>query len=145
MQIKFVEKGIKLSVESDFSFGNISICDNDSEEEKANQPDSKVISEIETGNKNVVQFLSQLSLSADEKASGDASTDEKHVDKKIKERVHEFSLKYINIFNKGMAFSPIIKIHLSFVKDEKDPMVMEFKIKDIGEIKYYLAPKISES
>ena len=135
VSIELVNKGIKLSVVSDIADGSVSISDHESEEEKNDKLDPKLISDIEAGNKNVVQFLSQLSLSHEEKPSEETEKDENS--KKPKDK-HEFSLKYINIFNKGMAFSPIIKIHISFVKEDKDPMVMEFKIGDTGEIKYKL-------
>lgn len=128
VSLGFLKRGINLSVKSDFAQGNISICDNDTmkQEDSKEATDKELMTEVEAGEKNVVQFFSQMSI--DEK---DAK---------------EFSLKYINIFNKGECFSPIIKIHLSTENkdDTKDPMIMEFKISDIGEVKFYLAQKITE-
>lgn len=129
VEIGYVKRGINLSVTSDIANGSISICDNDTmpeEEEKKDLTNKKLLTDVETGAKNVIQFLSQLSIDSKEK--------------------QEFSLKYINIFNKGATFSPTIKIHLAAASKEEDrePMIMEFKIGEIGEIKYYLAPKITE-
>lgn len=84
------------------------------------------MNEVEAGTRNVAQFLSDLSLKED---------DEKQ----------QFTLRYINNFNKGDCFSPMIKIHLSSSSKKNkgdEPMIMEFKIGNFGEIKYFLAPKI---
>lgn len=128
IQLSFIEKGLNLFVKSDFAEGNISICDNDTmptEEESKDVNNTQLIAKVEEGEKNVVQFLEELSLYSKE--------------------AQEFSLKYINIFNNGDTFSPSIKIHLSYNSNgEREPMIMEFKIGDVGVVKYYLAPKISE-
>lgn len=128
VSLGFLKRGINLSVKSDFAQGNISICDNDTmnQEDNKDASDKQLMTDVEAGAKNVVQFFSQMSM--DEKSAKD------------------FSLKYINIFAKGECFSPVIKIHLSTEDkdDTKDPMMMEFKISDIGEVKFYLAQKITE-
>ena len=130
MKIGFAKNGISLKVESDIANGQINICDNDVTEEQKEAPDSDTnLTKIQEGSKNVVQVLSELSL-----------TD------KLQQ---EYSLKYINIFNKGATFSPIIKIHLSggkkgSKKSIDEPMIMEFKIGKVGQVKYFLAPKINE-
>lgn len=83
VSLGFLKRGINLSVKSDFAQGNISICDNDTmrQEDSKEATDKELMTEVEAGEKNVVQFFSQMSI--DEK---DAK---------------EFSLKYINIFNKA--------------------------------------------
>jgi hypothetical protein len=95
-------------------------------QDESKENDDDKLHKVEEGAKNVVQFFSQLALDSKE--------------------AQEFSLKYINIFNKGATFSPLIKIHLSAGgnKEDKEPMIMEFKIGEVGEVKYYLAPKITE-
>lgn len=125
VHLRYIEKGINLSVTSDIADGNISIKDNDTmgTEESKEADDKQLLTDVEVGAKNVVQILSQLSLDSGSQ---------------------EFSLKYVNIFSKGATFSPIIKIHMSNNKAEREPMIMEFKVGDFGVIKYYLAPKISK-
>jgi len=51
-----------------------------------------------------------------------------------------FSLKYLTFFAKGTGLSNCVKILMS----EDVPMVVQYKIEDIGYIKYYLAPKIDQ-
>ena len=124
--LKFIERGISLSVESDIAHGTIKIRDNDTmEKEEEKNTDNELLSAVKEGSLNVVQFFKDLNLAEDEK---------------------QFSLKYLNIFNKGDVFNPIVKIHFSAGEGakEKEPMMLEFKIGDIGVIQYYLAPKITE-
>lgn len=52
-----------------------------------------------------------------------------------------FSLIFLNQFCKAAALSSQVKICLS----ENTPLVLEFKIGSLGELKYYLAPKLEES
>ena len=121
--LSFVKKGINLSVKSDIADGHITIQDNDTMEESKSTTEKEKLSEVETGTKNVLQILSQMSLN---------------------DPGNEYSLKYLNIFNKGSTFSPIIKIHMPGGKEAKEPMLMEFKIDEIGEMKYFLSHKIQE-
>ena len=50
-----------------------------------------------------------------------------------------FALRYLNLFNKASSLSDEISLSLS----PEIPVVLKFSF-DLGELKYYLAPKISE-
>ena len=138
--LKFIKNGISLSVESDIANGNIKIKDNDTMEndeetkeskgrkskESKNKSEIKLISAVEEGSLNVAHLLKSHNIG--------------------EEKDQQFSLKYLNSFNKGEIFNPIVKIHLSSNKgkNSNDPMLIEFKIGDCGVMKYYLAPKIQD-
>jgi len=51
-----------------------------------------------------------------------------------------FALRYLNLFTKATSLSPTVS--LSFSKDV--PLLVEYKINEIGYARFYLAPKISE-
>jgi len=51
-----------------------------------------------------------------------------------------FALKYLNLFTKATPLSN--QVSLSFSKDV--PLLVEYKITDVGYARFYLAPKISE-
>ena len=51
-----------------------------------------------------------------------------------------FACRYLNFFTKATPLSPTATLSL---KGEQ-PLVVEYKIADIGHIRYYLAPKIEE-
>jgi len=51
-----------------------------------------------------------------------------------------FALRYLNLFTKATPLSP--SVTLSFSKDV--PLLVEYKILEIGYARFYLAPKISE-
>eukprot|EP00455_Lapot_gusevi_P056272 TRINITY_DN931_c0_g1_i1.p1 TRINITY_DN931_c0_g1~~TRINITY_DN931_c0_g1_i1.p1 ORF type:complete len:264 (+),score=115.15 TRINITY_DN931_c0_g1_i1:37-828(+) len=51
-----------------------------------------------------------------------------------------FALRYLNSFTKATSLSPSVTLSLS----PDVPLVVEYKIEDIGHIRYYLAPKIEE-
>ena len=51
-----------------------------------------------------------------------------------------FSLRYLNLFTKATPLSPTVTLSLS----PDVPLVVEYKIGDIGYVRYYLAPKIDE-
>ena len=50
-----------------------------------------------------------------------------------------FALRYLNLFNKASTLSDELGIFMT----SENPVVMRFSF-DLGEIKYFLAPKISE-
>lgn len=50
-----------------------------------------------------------------------------------------FALRYINIFNKASSLGETVVLSVS----DQLPLIMHFEF-DLGEIKYYLAPKVSE-
>jgi proliferating cell nuclear antigen len=126
--ITVIDKGIKLSVKSDFAQGSISIQNNDimDREENKETSEEKVMLEIEQGAMNIAKLISEMSIE---------ETDEQN-----------FPLKYLNAFNKGETFCPVVKIHLSgyVEKGRRDPMLIEFKIGEIGVLKYYIAPMVEE-
>ncbi|XP_068237430.1 proliferating cell nuclear antigen-like [Palaemon carinicauda] len=51
-----------------------------------------------------------------------------------------FSCRYLNLFTKATAFSPRVSLFMSL----NMPMVVEYSIEDVGNIRYFLAPKIEE-
>lgn len=51
-----------------------------------------------------------------------------------------FALRYLNSFTKATGLSPSVVIKLS----RELPVVIEYKIADMGHVRYYLAPKIED-
>jgi len=51
-----------------------------------------------------------------------------------------FALRYLNSFTKATPLSPLVSLSLS--KDV--PLVVEYRIEELGYIRYYLAPKIED-
>ena len=51
-----------------------------------------------------------------------------------------FALRYLNLFTKATPLSDSVTLSMS--KDV--PLVVEYRIGDMGYIRYYLAPKIEE-
>lgn len=51
-----------------------------------------------------------------------------------------FALRYLNSFTKATSLSESVTISLS----SELPVVVEYKIADMGYIRYYLAPKIED-
>jgi len=51
-----------------------------------------------------------------------------------------YAIKYLNHFTKATALSPTVTLSLS----NDVPIVVEYKIEEIGYIRYYLAPKIED-
>lgn len=51
-----------------------------------------------------------------------------------------FALRYLNSFTKATPLSDTVTISLS----SELPVVVEYKIAEMGYIRYYLAPKIEE-
>lgn len=125
--ITVIDKGIKLSVvNAEIAQGSIKIQNNDvmQQEENKETSEEKVMQDIEQGAMNVAKLISEMSIEESEEL--------------------KFPLKYLNAFNKGETFCPVVKIHLSGYVDKgsRDPMLIEFKIGEIGVLKYYLAPKL---
>lgn len=52
-----------------------------------------------------------------------------------------FALRYLNSFTKATPLSPQVQISIS----ADVPLVVEYKIEDMGYIRYYLAPKIEDT
>ena len=51
-----------------------------------------------------------------------------------------FALRYLNIFNKASTLSPTVTLKLT----AETPIVIEYKIENLGSVKYFLAPKITD-
>jgi proliferating cell nuclear antigen len=51
-----------------------------------------------------------------------------------------FALRYLNLFNKANTLSSHVVLSLS----TETPLVVEYKIDNLGALKFYLAPKINE-
>lgn len=52
----------------------------------------------------------------------------------------QFALRYLNMFNKASSLSSQTRLLLH----NEQPLVVEFKIDQLGTLKYFLAPKISD-
>ena len=52
----------------------------------------------------------------------------------------QFALRYLNMFNKASTLSTFTRLCLH----DEQPLVVEFKIENLGVLKYFLAPKISD-
>lgn len=52
----------------------------------------------------------------------------------------QFALRYLNMFNKAASISTFTRLCLH----QEQPLVVEFKIDNLGVLKYFLAPKISD-
>jgi len=52
----------------------------------------------------------------------------------------QFALRYLNMFNKAATISTFTRLCLH----QEQPLVVEFKIDNLGVLKYFLAPKISD-
>ena len=51
-----------------------------------------------------------------------------------------FALRYLNLFNKAATLSPSVTLSLS----PETPLVVEYKIQNLGALRFYLAPKIND-
>lgn len=51
-----------------------------------------------------------------------------------------FAIKYLNSFGKGAPLSPQVKLTLK----NGSPLIVEYAIAEIGNIRYFLAPKVSD-
>merc|ERR1719266_747590 len=51
-----------------------------------------------------------------------------------------FACRYLNMFTKANCLAPQVTLSMS----PEVPLVVEYKIGDIGHIRYYLAPKIED-
>ena len=52
----------------------------------------------------------------------------------------QFALRYLNMFNKASTLST----HTRLCLHAEQPLVVEYHIDDLGVLKYFLAPKISD-
>jgi proliferating cell nuclear antigen len=52
----------------------------------------------------------------------------------------QFAIRYLNMFNKASTISQFTRLCLQ----QEQPLVVEYKIDNLGVLKYFLAPKISD-
>ena len=51
-----------------------------------------------------------------------------------------FALRYLNMFTKASSLSPLVSLYLSV----EFPLMVEYKLAQLGVLKFYLAPRISD-
>ena len=51
-----------------------------------------------------------------------------------------FALRYLNMFTKASTLSPLVSLYLS----TEFPLMVEYKLAQLGVLKFYLAPRISD-
>ena len=70
---------------------------------------------------------------------GGSSDDRMHLE--VSEPVtQQFAIRYLNMFNKASSLSQ----HTTLCLHNEQPLVVEYKIENLGVLKYYLAPKIND-
>lgn len=52
----------------------------------------------------------------------------------------QFAIRYLNMFNKAAPLTTFTRLCLH----NEQPLVVEYRIENLGVLKYYLAPKISD-
>lgn len=52
----------------------------------------------------------------------------------------QFAIRYLNMFNKAAPLTTFVRLCLN----EEMPLAVEYKIENLGVLKYYLAPKLSD-
>jgi len=71
----------------------------------------------------------------------DSAVKEEQLKIEVSEGVNQqFAIRYLNMFNKAATLSTFTRLCLS----ADQPLVVEYKIEELGMLKYYLAPKISD-
>lgn len=55
--------------------------------------------------------------------------------------IQQFAIRYLNLFNKAAPLSTFTRLCLH----NEQPLVVEYKIDNLGVLKYFLAPKINDS
>lgn len=99
--------------------------------------------EIETS-KEAVKFtvsgeVGNGSITIKQNSGGNKNSE--NVDLKIDSPVKlTFALRYLNMFNKAVNLSDSVTLNLS----EESPLMVEYKIDNLGNLRFYLAPKISD-
>lgn len=75
------------------------------------------------------------------KQSGAVDEEADQISIKLEDEVSlTFALRYLNFFTKATSLSPTVTLKMS----PEVPLVVEYKIEDMGHVRYYLAPKIEE-
>ncbi|KAJ8400113.1 hypothetical protein AAFF_G00401520 [Aldrovandia affinis] len=73
--------------------------------------------------------------------TGNVDKEEEAVTIEMNEAVHlTFALNYLNFFTKATPLSKTVTLSMS----ADIPLVVEYKIADMGNVKYYLAPKLED-
>ncbi|XP_070544247.1 uncharacterized protein [Ptychodera flava] len=99
---------------------------------------------IVSANKEGVQFSTSGDLGTGNvtlKQNTSVDKEEDQVSITLQEKVQlTFALRYLNFFTKATPLSPQVTLSMSC----DVPLVVEYKIADMGYIRYYLAPKLEE-
>jgi proliferating cell nuclear antigen len=75
------------------------------------------------------------------KQNSSADDEEDQIQIKLEEEVSlTFALRYLNFFAKATPLSGQVSLKMS----PDVPLVVEYAIEDMGQIRFYLAPKIEE-
>ncbi|KDD72530.1 proliferating cell nuclear antigen protein, partial [Helicosporidium sp. ATCC 50920] len=78
-------------------------------------------------------------VTCQQSASSDAAAPATEID--MREQVClTFALRYLNSFTKATALSPAVCIRLN----SDLPVVVEYRLAEMGHVRYYLAPKIED-
>jgi len=95
---------------------------------------------IETGKDSVTFHISSDLVKGDIRLENNDSNQNKTYIK-VEEPVNlAFALRYLNMFTKASPLSENVMLHLS----NEYPLKVEYRLEGLGNLKYYLAPRISE-
>ena len=71
----------------------------------------------------------------------DSSNQDEQCNIQVEETVNlAFALRYLNMFTKASSLSPLVSLYLSV----EFPLMVEYKLAQLGVLKFYLAPRISD-
>lgn len=71
----------------------------------------------------------------------DSSNQDEQCNIQVEETVNlAFALRYLNMFTKASSLSPQVTLYLSV----EYPLMVEYKLAQLGVLKFYLAPRISD-
>ena len=71
----------------------------------------------------------------------DSSNQDEQCNIQVEETVNlAFALRYLNMFTKASTLSPLVSLYLS----TEFPLMVEYKLAQLGVLKFYLAPRISD-
>ena len=71
----------------------------------------------------------------------DSSNQDEQCNIQVEETVNlAFALRYLNMFTKASSLSPQVTLYLSV----EFPLMVEYKLAQLGILKFYLAPRISD-
>lgn len=97
---------------------------------------------IETNQSYVAFSVASESVNGSIKINAfDSGNSDESTQVKVEEPVNlAFALRYLNMFTKATALSDVVILYLS----NEYPLKVEYVLQNLGSLKYYLAPRISE-